>query len=85
MITQAQIDGFLAAYLGAYIRGANLAADADRISRVAWERGFVLSPALAAHIWIANSEAMSAGWLFLPERDDDLWKTVCATIMEAGG
>lgn len=50
--------------------------DVKRIQRVAAAHGVHLQFYSAKALWDEESDSMCAGWLFLPESDDDLWETV---------
>lgn len=46
--------------------------DIARIIRILAERGHTLTPKQAADAWEAYSETYFAGWLVLPEKDEDV-------------
>lgn len=50
--------------------------DVERIVRVAAMRGYILSQSDARAAWEAYSADFAAGWMALPEDDDDLWLNV---------
>ena len=56
--------------------------DVERIVRIAATRGYILSPADAQAAWEAYSESMAAGWLGLPEDDNELWWNVEYYLVE---
>jgi len=47
--------------------------DVRRIVAVAAEHGVILSAVEANAAWEEHSDMLCAGWLFLPESDDELW------------
>lgn len=47
--------------------------DCERIQRVAKEHGEEITLTEAHYIWDDYSDLYSAGWLCLPDSDDDLW------------
>ena len=46
--------------------------DVDRIVEVMRKAGYDVSPEQARLIWEKNSESMAAGWLMLPDADEQL-------------
>jgi hypothetical protein len=46
--------------------------DITRMVRVCREAGYTLSRSAARRIWDQHSARFAAGWLILPERDEDL-------------
>ena len=50
--------------------------DVVRIQRVAEEHGYEADLEACAYIWDEYSDDYAAGWLLLPEEDEDLWETV---------
>lgn len=57
-------------------------ADVDRIRQVALRHGVTLDAEQAESVWDDYSDSMAAGWLGLPDSDDDLWSTVSAHLVE---
>lgn len=47
--------------------------DVSRIMKVAFDRHVYLSPLDAQTAWEDYSETMCAGWLCLPETDEEIW------------
>jgi hypothetical protein len=47
--------------------------DIDRMLNVCEERGYTISRGDARRAWEDYSEVACAGWLFLPEEDDELF------------
>lgn len=50
--------------------------DVARIQRVAMAHGFVLTPMQAEQVWDLYSDSMAAGWMGLPESDEELWEII---------
>lgn len=50
--------------------------DIDRIVNVFADRGYEISYSDAGHAWERHSENYAAGWLILPENDDDLYAEI---------
>lgn len=57
-------------------------ADVARIRQVALVHGVTLDEEQAESVWDDYSDSMAAGWLALPDSDDDLWSTVSAHLVE---
>lgn len=57
-------------------------ADVARIRQVALAHGVTLDDEQAESVWDDYSDSMAAGWLGLPDSDDDLWSTVSAHLVE---
>lgn len=55
-------------------------ADVARIRQVALAHGVTLDEEQAESVWDDYSDSMAAGWLCLPDSDDDLWSTVSAHL-----
>lgn len=51
-------------------------ADTHRIVKVALQHGFTLSLPQAERAWLLFSDSMAAGWMNLPESDDELWEII---------
>ena len=47
--------------------------DVQRIMKVAFVHGVILTAYEASQAWSEHSDDYAAGWLFLPESDEDLW------------
>lgn len=47
--------------------------DVERIVRVFAERGYEISPTEAQEAWKGYSDCLAAGWLILPENDEDVF------------
>lgn len=54
--------------------------DVDRIVDVFACFGLVLDPRLAYEAWCAYSERYEAGWLFLPDSDEDIYNHVAREL-----
>ncbi len=50
--------------------------DITRIQRVLLDHGIFASPEECKALWDEHSASMAAGWLYLPEDDDDLYQTL---------
>ena len=48
--------------------------DCLRIQRICAEHGECISLDDAYHLWDKHSEMFAAGWLFLPDNDEDVWE-----------
>jgi hypothetical protein len=57
-------------------------ADVRRIREVALRHGVTLDDDQAEAAWENYSDSMAAGWMGLPDSDDDLWSTVSAHLVE---
>ena len=53
--------------------GFHNAHDVRRIVEVALKHGVILSPHEAYKAWSDHSDDLCAGWLFLPDDDNELW------------
>lgn len=47
--------------------------DTKRIVKVSFDNGVILSLKEAEDLWQEHSSGMAAGWLYLPNKDEDLW------------
>lgn len=47
--------------------------DTERIVKVAFANGYTISLKQAEAAWEAYSDSMAAGWMRLPEDDEELW------------
>jgi hypothetical protein len=56
--------------------------DICRICEEAYSRGVLLTPTEAYKLWSRYSDMAAAGWLTLPEDDDDLWHAICTVLPE---
>jgi len=50
--------------------------DVLRLQRVMLENGYEADLLSAAQIWEDYSDDMCAGWIFLPDDDDELWQEI---------
>jgi hypothetical protein len=50
--------------------------DCERICEVALKHGYRIAPRMAELIWEEHSDCFAAGWLHLPEDDDDIWRII---------
>lgn len=50
--------------------------DTKRIVKVAFENGFILSILEAEELWEEYSDSMAAGWMGLPDSDEELWAII---------
>lgn len=50
--------------------------DIERIVKVAFSHGVVLTLGQAERVWEEYSESSCASWLFLPDSDDELWRII---------
>jgi hypothetical protein len=50
--------------------------DVNRITGLAIRRGYALSDEDAILAWEHHSESVCAGWLQLPQDDDELWSII---------
>ena len=48
--------------------------DLRRIIKICRDRGLEITPEIAQRLWCNYSEDMCAGWLNLPDYDDDIYK-----------
>lgn len=51
-------------------------ADVDRIIRVCADKGYEILRSDAVAAWDAYSDSMCAGWMMLPDDDDDIFDTI---------
>jgi hypothetical protein len=58
--------------------------DVRRIQVVAMARGVLLDENQAESAWDRYSDSMAAGWMGLPDDDNDLWSTVSFHLTEDG-
>lgn len=58
------------------------ASDVERIQRVALSHGVLLGWMDAYSLWDNHSDSYAAGWLFLPDNDDELWNTIKYEIQD---
>lgn len=56
--------------------------DVLRIMIVAFLRGLELTSEQARDLWSRYSDMAAAGWLILPEDDDDLWHAISTVLPE---
>lgn len=56
--------------------------DIRRIQAVVQAHGYECSVAQARKLWDMYSDSMAAGWMILPESDDDIWWSVSTYIVE---
>ena len=56
--------------------------DCRRIQKVLEEHHWVASLRECEQIWEHHSTIMAAGWLFLPEDDDELWAELQVYVFE---
>lgn len=57
-------------------------ADLERIALVLAQQGYVSTPEQCQLLWEMYSDSLCAGWLFLPESDEDLFEAVRCFIIE---
>lgn len=57
-------------------------ADCDRICRVLGSYGIVVSLHDAERMWGEYSESLCAGWLILPESDEEIFETLTIPVSE---
>jgi hypothetical protein len=50
--------------------------DVQRIQKVARDNGYEADLDACAYLWDEYSDDYAAGWMGLPENDDDLWEIV---------
>lgn len=50
--------------------------DTERIVKVAFEHGVILTLTQAERAWLLFSESMAAGWMGLPDSDEKLWEII---------
>lgn len=50
--------------------------DADRIAKCLADRGYEATPQQAVRLWERYSESFAAGWLGLPESDEEVFECV---------
>ena len=50
--------------------------DVERLQRVMLQNGYEADLRSAADIWEEYSDDYAAGWLGMPENDDELWETI---------
>lgn len=50
--------------------------DTKRIVRVALEHDVIITLAQAEKAWLLFSEGMAAGWMSLPDDDEEVWNIV---------
>ena len=50
--------------------------DIKRIQSLAQEKGYLLSVTDAQKAWEEYSDMYAAGWLYLPEDDESVWRSV---------
>jgi len=50
--------------------------DTLRVQSVAMDRGVTLTLQQAEDVWLRYSESMAAGWMNLPNDDEELWETI---------
>jgi len=55
--------------------------DIARIQRVVQEKGYDCYDDLAQRLWEVYSDSMSAGWLGLPDSDEELFECVSSYIV----
>lgn len=63
--------------------GLLFAGDVDRIVSACAARGFDISPTDARAAWQHHSDTACAGWLLLPDDDDELFSIVSGLCCEA--
>jgi len=55
--------------------------DCERIVNIALDHRYLLSVSQAEDVWSEVSEMYAAGWLFLPDSDDELWADIEAFLI----
>ena len=55
--------------------------DCKRIARVSFDHNIYITLDEAHKIWDEYSDRVCAGWIFLPDSNDDLWDCI-STLME---
>lgn len=55
--------------------------DVERIQKVLKEHGFSLTPQQAEEAWELYGDDMAAGWMMLPESDDEVWSILSGEML----
>lgn len=56
--------------------------DVERIVRVLAEREIQCAPLDAQFLWEEYSESMAAGWMMLPESDDEVYGCISLSVLK---
>lgn len=56
--------------------------DVERIVKVLADRGYKCSPGDAAILWDRYSDSMAAGWMMLPQDDEDVFGCISLDVLQ---